>query len=168
MNKLLIADARARIEKVVSDYRSDEARTNFKWVVKKEHCYEDEYYLFFGAIGIIGLLFALLSSDISTYEKTLTSLAVITSACFYTYITFTRLFKIFKERKWEYDFVSEEDVLYMCGNHGLKLVISEALKKDHQLTYTSLVERADMYIATMETKCIKEAQAGLLEKIARL
>ncbi|EPM9499505.1 hypothetical protein ACTT7V_003285 [Escherichia coli] len=164
----MIEDARARLEKVVEGYRNDITRTNYKWKIKKIHCYPDEFYLFFGAMGVIGLLFAFLNSNISMYEKILTSLAVITSTFFYIYIVLTRLFKVFMEKKWEYDFVSEEDVLYLCGNPGLKVVISEAIKKDHQLTYTSLVERADMYIASMETKCYKEAQVELLEKIARL
>ncbi|AYN25563.1 hypothetical protein D8682_00345 (plasmid) [Buttiauxella sp. 3AFRM03] len=160
------ADAHERIEKVVTRYRENEGSENFTYEVK------DKYYLSKAAMTVLTIPGSLLlaiawkTSSVTIRFYSLAMLSVIFLIIAFPVIA--HFFKAFQERVWKDDFVSDDDILYLCENDNLKLVIVEEIKAGMELTYTDLYKNKDDYIDRSYWLRKQEMKKGLLSKIERV
>ncbi|EKH8025190.1 TPA: hypothetical protein OR518_003655 [Escherichia coli] len=73
--------------------------------------------------------------------------------------------KILKEKVWENDFVSDEDILYLCENEKLKPILIEELKAGTRHTYSRLESKKKYYVESVTKNEGKKRCEQLLTKI---
>lgn len=73
--------------------------------------------------------------------------------------------KILKEKVWKNDFVSDEDILYLCENEKLKPILIEELKAGVRHTYSRLESKQKYYVESVTNNEGKKRCEQLLTKI---
>lgn len=76
--------------------------------------------------------------------------------------------RILKEKSWANDYISDEDILYLCENGMLKNKLCDLLKEGHTLTYSELYSEKDSYIELAMRGESRKNRDKLLSKIQQM
>lgn len=158
-----IVDARERIETVVKRYREtvgrDKYRYEFRWISKNW--------------GILTVPIFLLC----WYMTALMILAVIPNAIF-RYIGYGMLIvmtialplsgRLVKVKVWKDDYVSEEDLVYLCQNSLLKDEVMRDFSKEIKHTYTYLDDQRAAYTDNMCRRAAAKKHEQLIKKVTEV
>lgn len=154
-----IADAGKRINTVVKRFRETAGPEFYIWKLK----YIDDSDVLDSPLTfmiVIALGLALLFNG--GYVVAAIYLVVIISALVVIHISRGR---ILKEKVWKKDYVSNEDILYLCDNRALSIMIHDQVENGVCFTHSSLLEFRCKYIATMRNVIDKKKKNAFLEQI---
>lgn len=157
-----IADAGERIDTVVKRFRMTAGTDFYIWKLK----YIDNNRLLdelaspgpiFGAF-----VFVMIQLLFKNY------LIVVTLVCLVAvcYIS-ARIARgrILKEKIWKNDYVSNEDILYLCQNRALSIIIHDEVEDGMCYTHTYLLKNKNRYLNEMRNAVGTRKKRELLEQI---
>lgn len=156
-------DARQRIEKVITEYRNDGTRSNYKMITRPEYALQG-YIVAIVVTVFFGSVFTSFDTQhplIKWFSIGGAGAAAI-GICFMLY---TGLSVHYKEKIWYNDNVSETHVLYMCENPALKNQIRNHLIKGYSITYSFLSANKDILLGRIAAKSQKELWEEMIKKI---
>lgn len=163
MNITVKEDARQRIEKVVTEYRQDDTRTNFKMITRPG--YELQGFI----VVSMSIMIFLCILKYFDAEHQLIKWMALGGAGFgviaLSRILYTGLSVHYKEKIWCSDNVSETHVLYMCENTALKNQIRNHLIQGYSITYSFLNDNKDIMLSRIAAKSQKELWEDMIKKI---
>ena len=156
-------DARQRIEKVVTEYRGDDKRSNYEMITRPEYALRG--YLI-SVVAVVCFLSVFTYFDTQDPLMKWFSLGSGGAAVLgFLFMLYTGLSVHYKEQVWYNDNVSESDVLYLCANPALKTIIRTHLTQGYSLTYTFLYSNKDVLLAKIPEKSAMESWAEMISKI---
>ncbi|EJN2727545.1 hypothetical protein NPT29_004311 [Salmonella enterica] len=138
-------DVKGRIDCVINRFRSNAGPEFYTYKLK----YIDDIDLDIRTILCFSVIFVFVPLTVFTDGKLSYSILYIALLGLGVLgISFARG-KILKEKVWENDFVSDEDILYLCENEKLKPILIEELKAGAHHTYSSLESKQKYYIESV-------------------
>lgn len=157
-----IAEAGERIDTVVKRFRATAGPECYIWKLK----YFDDYELFDAMFSPPGIVFGglIVTSLIwNKYYLTLVILILLLTA-YYFFTRFARG-RIFKEKIWKKDYVSNEDILYLCRNPALSIIIHDEVENGVCYTHSYLAENKTKYLGMIKDFAEHNKKLALLEQI---
>ncbi|WP_303745480.1 hypothetical protein [Enterobacter hormaechei] len=158
----VIAEAGERIDTVVERFRATAGPENYFWKLK----YFDDYDLFDAMTLPPGIVFGL--GIVTTLIMTKNYLSLIILVGLITVYYFATRFargKILKEKIWKRDYVSNEDILYLCRNRALSIIIHDEVEDGMCYTHTYLLKNKNRYLNEMRNAVGRRKKRELLEQI---
>lgn len=156
-------DARLRIEKVITEYRSDDTRSNYEMRTRPE--YEFQGYIFAIVVTVFcGSVFTYFDTQhlFMKWFSLGSAGAAVIGTCFMLY---TALSVHYKEKVWFNDNVSETDILYLCENAALKNQIRNHLIEGYSITYSFLNNNKAILLGRIGAVSQKKLWEEMITKI---
>ena len=157
-----IADAGERIDTVVERFRATAGPEYYVWKLK----YIDDLLSFKIPImppGII-LAFTILMGLLAT-KSYLCLFILIGSIISLNLMTRIARGRILKEKIWMRDYVSNEDILYLCRNRALSIIIHDEVEDGMCYTHTYLLKNKNRYLNEMRNAVGRRKKRELLDQI---
>ena len=158
----VIADAGERIDTVVERFRATAGSEFYIWKLK----YFDDSKIIDALSSpqaiVYGFLIAVLLIGTKNYFILIVFIGLI-SACLYG----TRIARgrILKEKIWKRDYVSNEDILYLCRNRALSIIIHDEVEDGMCYTHTYLLKNKNRYLNEMRNAVGRRKKREFLEQI---
>jgi hypothetical protein len=156
-------DAKQRIETVVSTYRNGAGKDSYTWGVKRKYKLPTELLVVLGAAAFFSLniIAAGWKGGFDVVSWFLIAFFILAVAYQIVSGKIARL----KEKVWHDDMVSDDDILNLCENPALKLVIRSRIADGYTMTYTDLSDYMDIYLHEMEELRKQDSRESLLKRI---
>lgn len=157
-----IAEAGERIDTVVERFHATIGLERYIWKLKNVN--DLDFFDFTdmppATIATCGIGVALLWTESYVSMAILSGLITI----FYLWTRFARV-KIFKKKIQKRDYVSNEDILYLCRNRALSIIIHDEVEDGMCYTHTYLLKNKNRYLNEMRKAVGKRKNGELLDKI---
>lgn len=156
-------DAKQRIETVVSEYRNGKGKDNYTWDVKQKYRVPTEIMIMLAVAAFFSLnmIGAGWKGGFDVVAWCIIAFFILAVA----YQIVTRKIARFQEKVWQNDIVSDDDILSLCENPLLKVVIRKHILNKFDLTYTALSDYRDELLGELETLHKTESRERLIQKI---
>jgi len=157
-----IAEAGERIDTVVERFRATAGPECYIWKLK----YIDDNRLLdeLASPGAIfgAFVFVMIQLLLKNY------LIVVTFVCLVAVCNISARIargRILKEKVWKNDYVSNEDILYLCQNRALSIIIHNEVEDGVCYTHSFLSTYKDRYLGTMRGYIERKKKREFLEQI---
>lgn len=157
-----IAEAGERIDTVVKRFRATAGPECYIWKLK----YFDDFELFDAMLSPVGIVTGgLIILGMLACGYNLGLIILIGLIIAYSFFTRFSRGRIFKEKIWKKDYVSNEDILYLCRNRALSIIIHDEVENGVCYTHSYLVESKTKYLDMMKDCAEQNKKLAFLEKI---
>ncbi|ENU4835479.1 hypothetical protein ACFH4J_003463 [Escherichia coli] len=157
-----IAEAGERIDTVVERFRATAGPECYIWKLK----YFDDFRIFDVLTSPQGAVWVCLivTAHIATkhYITPIIFIGVLTA--FYIFCRIARG-RILREKIWKKDYVSNEDILYLCRNRALGIIIHDEVEDGVCYTHRYLLKNKDEYLDMMRSAIGKKKKQQFLNQI---
>lgn len=154
-------DVKGRIERVIDRFRSNAGPEFYTYKLK----YIDDIDLDPITVLIIVMACVFIPSKLITDGNFFYGVLFIVLITLFLILKPYARGKILKEKVWENDFVSDEDILYLCENEKLKTILIEELEAGARHTYSRLESKQKYYVESVTKDEGKKRCEQLLTKI---
>ncbi len=156
-------DTKQRIKAVVSTYRNGPGKDNYTWGVKEKYRVPTGFMVMLGITAFYSL-----NMIAAGWTGGFDVAAWLIVASFILAVSFqiiSRKIARLKEKVWHNDIVSDDDILQLCENPALKVVIRKYIADGCTMTYTDLSDNMDSYLHEMKVLLKQESRENLLKMI---
>ncbi|WLZ51983.1 hypothetical protein QPR65_22350 (plasmid) [Enterobacter hormaechei] len=157
-----IAEAGERIDTVVKRFRATAGPECYIWKLK----YFDDFRLFKAMTSpqgaVLGCLIVTGLIPTKSYLTLLIIIGVITA--FYIFCRIARG-RILREKIWKKDYVSNEDILYLCRNRALGIIIHDEVEDGVCYTHRYLLKKKTEYLDMMRIAIGRKRKQEFLNQI---
>lgn len=158
MESIVIADAKERIEKVVSGYRNGVGKSAYTLRVKDKYRMNSKYMVAY----ICFLLFSIPLYQLMFLPSVISGVAALTGIIS---LLIPYGFNSFKEKVWNDDYITEFDLFYLCENEHLYSIIIDEIKSGNRVTYTWLEESTTQICSFIQRQIEADNLKVIVEKI---
>lgn len=148
-----VKNANYRIKKIVKTYQATPGLTNFTWVTKKDFRLEKrDLLLLIWMAAVMAGVYILPSED--GYLQEIFICASILFCGGITYLSIVNGLKMFKEKIWHDDYVSEEDLLYLGENDDLNACLLSQYTVPSTITYSGLEKNREIILSLIQGRIL--------------
>lgn len=161
MNEEMVQDIKYRINTVVNRYRETTGRDTYRLKLRYFNNIIDftELTIFFIALWAFTAIAAIINIPVAWVK--LVGFGMLVTLAILTFLTG----RFEKVKTWKKDYVSEEDLLYLCENEFLKERVGTALVDGYNLTYTYFDKKIDPYTTYARDHLISQQRQQLIQKV---
>lgn len=161
MNEEMVEDIQNRINTVVNRYRDTTGRDTYRIKLRYFNNIIEftEHIIVFIALWAFAAIAAIMNTPVAGFE--LVGFGMLVTLAILTLVTG----RFEKVKIWKDDYVSEEDLLYLCENAFLKERVGSALVDGYNLTYTYFEENIDPYTTRARDRLKSQQRQQLIKKV---